>query len=30
MDSNIQLPDGISQEDLKRFENIYKDHCLVS
>ena len=30
MDSNIQLPEGVTQEDIRRFENTYKDHCLVS
>ncbi|CAF3164788.1 unnamed protein product [Rotaria socialis] len=28
IDTNVQLPEGILQDDIKRFENIYKDHCL--
>ncbi|CAF1017462.1 unnamed protein product [Adineta steineri] len=28
LDSNIQLPEGVTQEDIKRFETVYKDHCL--
>jgi hypothetical protein len=30
MDSNVQLPEGVTQEDIRRFENMYKDHCFVS
>jgi len=29
MDLNVQLPESVTQEDIKRFENICKDHCLV-
>ena len=30
IDSINGLPDGIIQDDLKRFESIYKDHCSVN
>ncbi len=30
LDANVQLPEGVTQEDIRRFESIYKDHCLVS
>ncbi len=30
IDGNVPLPEGITPEDIRRFENLYKDHCLVS
>jgi len=27
-DAAAQLPEGLTQDDIRRFENLYKDHCL--
>ena len=30
IDPNLHLPEGVSHDDLRRVENLYRDHCLVS